>query len=247
MAEMIGRARYRGWTGARRPARRGQDALARFGSRLGAGWVAAALAIVLLWWNNALAAEPRVLLLRGWFGVFSTGLDGLADELKAKGVNVEVAGHLYWETALSDILQERATGKIAPLVLVGHSQGANNVIDMARALAAHNIPVDLLVTLAPFMQSPIPNNVVRAINYYQSPGWGAPLTTDDGFRGKLSNIDVSNDWTITHISIDKSPRIHADIAREVVVLSQGKEGVTREGAADAAISRNQPGGGALPR
>jgi len=31
--------------------------------------------------DGALAAEPRVILLRGWFGVFSTGLDTIADQL----------------------------------------------------------------------------------------------------------------------------------------------------------------------
>jgi len=178
------------------------------------------MAIVLLWGSCALAAEhPRVLLLRGWFGVFSTGLDALADELKAKGIHVDVAGHLYWETAVEDIVRERAAGKVASIVLVGHSQGANNVIDMARELAKHNIQVDLLVTLAPFLQEPVPANVLRAMNFYQSPGWGAPLTTAEGFHGKLLNIDVSGDWTITHISIDKSEKIHAKIAQEVLALA----------------------------
>jgi hypothetical protein len=200
------------------------------------------MAVALLWGNGALAAEPRVLLLRGWFGVFSTGLDSLADELKAKGINAEVASHLYWATAVSDILRERAAGKTRPLVLVGHSQGANNVIDVARSLEAHNVPVDLLVTLAPFMQNPVPANVVRAINYYQSPGWGSQIAPDRGFHGKLSNVNLADDWSITHISIDKSARIHADIAREIAALPQVKEG-----AEDAGIPRNLPAGGARSR
>jgi hypothetical protein len=200
------------------------------------------MAIALLWCNCAAAAEPRVLLLRGWFGVFSTGLDSLAGELRAKGINAEVAGHLAWSTAVTDILRERAAGKTGPLVMVGHSQGANNVIDVARALAAHNVPVDLLVTLAPFLQNPIPANVVRAINYYQSPGWGAPLTPGRGFHGKLSNIDVADDRSVLHISIDKSARIHAEISREIVALSQANEG-----AEGVATSRNPPAAAAQPR
>jgi hypothetical protein len=198
----------------------------QFGSRAGAGWVGAVVAITaiaLLWCDSALAAEPRVLLLRGWFGVFSTGLDSLADELKAKGIKAEVAGHLYWSTAVSDIVRARTAGNTGPLVLIGHSQGANNVIDAARSLEARNVPVDLLVTLAPFMQDPIPANVMRAINYYQSPGWGAPIAGDSSFHGKLSNIDVAGDPSIFHITIDKSARIHADIVREIVALSQSKQ------------------------
>ncbi|MGB6707823.1 MAG: hypothetical protein WBE94_22265, partial [Pseudolabrys sp.] len=95
--------------------------------------------------------------------------------------------------------------------------------DMARALAAHNVRVDLLVTLVPLMQNPVPANVVRAINYYQSPGiWGSPLVADPGFHGKLTNIDVADDPTILHISIDKSARIHSDISRERLALSRTK-------------------------
>jgi hypothetical protein len=43
------------------------------------------IAIALLW-SSATKAETRVYLLRGWFGVFSTGLDSLAEELRSKGI-----------------------------------------------------------------------------------------------------------------------------------------------------------------
>jgi hypothetical protein len=207
------------WT-LRTPARQVRK---QFDSGKGAFWTGVVLALTVFWCNCAVAAETRVILLRGWFGVFSTGLDSLADELKAKGIRAEAAGHLYWSTAVADIVRERAAGKIGPIVLIGHSQGANNVIDAARALETKNIPVDLLVTLAPMLQYPIPANVVRAINYYQSPGWGAPIAGDSNFHGKLSNIDVAGDPTIFHITIDKSARIHGDILREIMALSQSKQ------------------------
>jgi alpha-beta hydrolase superfamily lysophospholipase len=91
-------------------------------------------------------------------------LEAAAERKRAcvAGVNLRqalcsaAAGHSSWKTAVSDILRERAAGKTGPLVLMGHSQGANNVIDMARALSAHNVRVDLLVTLVPLMQNPVP-------------------------------------------------------------------------------------------
>ncbi|MGA7253649.1 MAG: hypothetical protein WBX35_20805 [Pseudolabrys sp.] len=213
-----------------------RDARHAIGVIAGTSWLVATMALALLWCGHAFAAQPKVVLLRGWFGVFSTGMDSLADELKAKGIHAQVAGHMSWKTAVSDILRERAAGKTGPLVLMGHSQGANNVIDMARALAAHNVRVDLLVTLVPLMQNPVPANVVRAINYYQSPGiWGSPLAADPGFHGKLTNIDVADDPTILHISIDKSARIHSDISREILALSQ-----TKTTAENEISSRNPP-------
>jgi hypothetical protein len=182
-------------------------------------WVGVVAVIALLYCSPA-RADTRVILLRGWFGVFSAGLDEIAEALRAKGIRTEVAGHLSWRTAADEILRERAEGNADALVLVGHSQGANNVIDMAQVLEAKNVPVALLVTLAPYRQNPIPGNVMRAINYYQSTGWGEPLTAGTGFRGKLSNIDVKEDTTVSHISIDKSARIQAEIAREIGAVAK---------------------------
>jgi hypothetical protein len=188
--------------------------------RAGARWAGAVAAIALIWCGFAFAAEPRVLLLRGWLGVFSSGMDSLADELKARGIDAEVRRHLYWTTAVSDILRDRAAGKIGALILVGHSQGADDAIEIARALQISHVPVDLLVTIAPYGQKPVPANVVRAIDYYQAGGWGSPLTPEAGFRGKLSNIDLADDPTIFHLNIDKSERIHAEILREIAALPQ---------------------------
>jgi len=170
-------------------------------------------------------AALRAAVDAGLVVAFVTGrpprwLDEIAEALKAKGIRVEVVGHLYWRTAADDILRERAEGKADALVLVGHSQGANNVIDMARELEAKNVPVALLVTLAPYRQNPIPGNVMRAINYYQSTGWGAPITAGTGFRGKLSNIDVKDDTTVSHINIDKSTRIQAEIERDIGAVAK---------------------------
>jgi hypothetical protein len=177
------------------------------------------LAIALVW-SSTTKAETRVYLLRGWFGVFSTGLDTLATELRSKGIKAETVGHLAWKTTVSNIVKDHASGKSGPLVLIGHSQGANNVIDMARLLQRENISVDLLVTLAPAMQDPIPGNVVQAINYYNSPGWGAPVSADAGYRGKLTNINLGGDIGLYHMAIDKNPRVQAEIERAILAVQQ---------------------------
>ena len=189
------------------------------GSKAGAMLGVLCIAIALLW-SSATKAETRVYLLRGWFGVFSTGLDSLAAELRSKGIKAETVGHLAWKTTVSNIIKWHASGNSNPLVLVGHSQGANNVIDMARLLQRENIPVDLLVTLAPAGQDPIPVNVMRAINYYNSPGWGAPVTADAGYRGKLTNINLGGDIGIFHVAIDKNPKIQAEIERAILSVPQ---------------------------
>jgi hypothetical protein len=184
--------------------------------RRNVGMSVVALAAIALFFCRPAHAEPQVFLVRGWFGVFSTGLDSIADALRDKGIRAEVIGHLQWKATAEEVLQQRNEGRNGALVLVGHSQGANNVIDMARLLEAHHVPVALLVTLAPYMQDPIPTNVIRAINYYQSSGWGAPITAAPGFRGELLNVDLSSDPTVAHINIDKNANVQADIARKIV-------------------------------
>jgi len=129
--------------------------------------------VLVLLWCGAAHSETQVYLLRGWFGVFSTGMDTMAEELRGKGINAEAIMHMFWRSAASKIIKERAAGHAAKIVLVGHSQGANNAIEFARELQAHNIPVDLLITLVPFMQDPVPPNVLRAIITTSRPG-GAP-------------------------------------------------------------------------
>jgi len=179
-----------------------------------------ALTLALFASGAANAAETRVYLLRGWFGVFSTGLDNLSAELRNKGIKSETVGHLAWKSTVASIIKAHQAGKLGALVLVGHSQGANNVIDMARLLEKEKIQVDLVVTLAPLLQDPIPGNVVRAINYYHSPGWGAPVYADAGYHGKLSNINLGGDLGLSHMAMDKSPQLQAEIARAILAVSR---------------------------
>jgi hypothetical protein len=186
-----------------------------FHSHVTAIAVFATMAVLLCCNVTFAAGPPKVILLRGWFGVFSTGLDGVATDLKAHGVDAEVAGHLNWQNEVTEILHERSAGRTGPLILIGHSQGANNVIDMARALESSHVPVDLLITLSPFMQNRVPGNVVKAVNYYQAPGWGQAIEAEPGFHGKLVNVNLADDPTISHIGIDKSTKIQTEILREI--------------------------------
>lgn len=181
-------------------------------------------------------AETRVYLLRGWFGVFSTGMDTIAAALRAQGVRAEAIGHLSWKSAAETILKERAAGRAGPIVLVGHSQGGNNVIDMARELAPHKVRVDLLITLAPFLQDAVPSNVARAVNYYQTPGWGTALVAEPGFGGELLNIDVEDTGTF-HVNIDKNAKVQAEIVSMIVALPGQKRAETPKPAAATSPAR----------
>jgi alpha-beta hydrolase superfamily lysophospholipase len=137
-------------------------------------------------------------LLRGWFGVFSMGLDAVTDQLKAQGINAEVAGHLSWQNEVAEILRERAAGRTGPLILVGHSQGANNVIDMARALEPSHVTVDLLITLSPFMQNRVPPNVAcQDQNEPNLPAGRSPSVRKPYFLSRKSGAHTLNTRSAT--------------------------------------------------
>jgi alpha-beta hydrolase superfamily lysophospholipase len=195
-----------------------------------ARWLVAALALL---WLGAARADTEVYLLRGWFNVFSTGMDSIAEQLRSKGIRAEAMSHLAWKSTVDKIVQERESGQSSRLVLIGHSQGANNAIDMARELDKRGVPVDLIITLVPWLQNPVPANVVRAVNYYQAPGWGSPLTAEPGFRGEIDNRNIAGDWGTLHITIDKTPKIQEAVIAEVLGLSRE----TPAGAATAGAVR----------
>jgi hypothetical protein len=185
-------------------------------------------ALALAWCHDAFAAENRVILLRGYLGLFSNGLDELSDELKAKGFDVEVRRHLYWTDIVNDILRDRAAGKIGTLTFVGHSQGGNDAIEIATALQVSHVPVDLIVALTPVYPKPVPANVARAIDYYQAGGWGSPLTPGQGFRGLLANHNVAGDQSISHFNIAENPRIRAEVLREIEAVPQAESARTQK-------------------
>ena len=184
-----------------------------------AGIRALVLALALLVVIGDAGAETRAFLLRGWFGVFSSGIDAMAADLSRRGIRAEAIGHLEWKSAAERIVRERAAGGATRIALVGHSQGANNIIDMARELEKHGIRVDLLVTLAPFLQDPVPPNVLRAVNYYQSPGWGTALSAGPGFAGELRNVDIGSDGGTFHVTIDKNAGVQARVIESIVALT----------------------------
>jgi hypothetical protein len=57
-----------------------------------------------------------------------------------------------------------------------------------------------------------------------------------GFHGSLANVDVSGDPNIGHISIDKSPRLHARAISEVLAVVKGHRMAAPSGPKPAAAN-----------
>jgi hypothetical protein len=46
------------------------------------------------------------------------------------------------------------------------------------------------------------------------------VVTDAAYHGKLSNINLGGDVGISHIAMDKSPKIQAEIERAILSVPQ---------------------------
>lgn len=170
----------------------------------------------------------RVYCMRGWLGIFSTGMDDLADKINHEVTSISVADEEWWR--LKDfLLKQKKAGKLnEPLVLVGHSWGADDQIRVAAELAAAGIPVDLLITIDPVTPPFIPPNVKRCINIYKShpvtdavPFWRGVAIAQSNTKVPVKNIDLREQKvgfdteTIDHINIEKNPGVHDLVLREI--------------------------------
>jgi hypothetical protein len=167
-------------------------------------------------------------------------MDELNDKLNRSGIRASVHSHTEYSMLVDQVVRARSAGIRYNVVIIGHSLGANDSLRMADELGDYKIPVSLVITYDPTASLPVPPNVHRVINFFSSAnGWGAPLTRASGFRGTLSNVDLSNDPSMGHTEIDKSPRLHnrsiAYIRGAVVV--EGDDFDPKAAAARAARSR----------
>jgi hypothetical protein len=146
-----------------------------------------------------------VYLLRGFMNVFSLGMDDLAAKIQRRGIPAVVANHTEWQAIADDIAAKMKAGWSGPVVLIGHSYGADAVMVMSEYLGKKGVTVNLVVPFDGTGSYQASANVQRVFNIYQREF--AKQTRGPGFHGELTNYYVS-DPDIGHMSIDKAPRLH---------------------------------------
>ena len=167
-------------------------------------------------------AAPRnvgthVYLLRGFMDIFSTGMDDLGDKLNRRGIRASVHGHGEYPSLADGIIDRYRQGIRENVVIIGHSLGANAAFQMAEQLG--KIPVPLIIAYDPTAPMTVSGNVARVVNFYSSTnGWGTAVGRGTGFRGTLSNVDLSRRGEVGHTDIDKSPSLHAQSISHILSL-----------------------------
>ena len=181
---------------------------------------------------TAVAANNRVghaYLFRGFIGVFSTGMNSLGDQLNKDGVETTVFQADQWSQVADTIAERYHNGPVEPVVLVGHSYGADNILRIAQKLKEKNVKIDLLVTLDPVTPPKVPANVMKTVDLYQSNGvmdampWlrGIPLEKESD-KVAVLNENIRTDRTdllkpgLNHFNIEKQPKVHAEVEKLVM-------------------------------
>lgn len=171
----------------------------------------------------ATEAHGRIFLLRGLLNVFSLGMDTLARKIRAKGMPAQVTNFTNWRGFASVLVNQYRTDKsLAPVVIIGHSLGADSSIDMANYLGANGVPVRLVVSFDGVHDGhAVGAGIDEVINYYKADGVGKTVTAGPGFTGTLTNVDVSDRTGIDHLNIEKSPALHAEVLAKLQAIFAG--------------------------
>lgn len=171
--------------------------------------------------SNQYRGEVHTML--GGLGLFSTGMRTLSGTI-VEECKIPAPSDMWYNAgnvtrSIEAYYQNHKNHR--PIILVGHSLGANEQIKVARNLNKVGIPVDLLVTVDAVSQSIVPPNVKHAMNFYK-PGYvpmfsGLKLKAVDPGKTHIDNVNVTTikGIEVNHFTIDKDPIVQAMIMNEV--------------------------------
>jgi pimeloyl-ACP methyl ester carboxylesterase len=116
-------------------------------------------------------ASGHIYLLRGLAGIFSTGLDVLDEKLLQRGYIVTIHPYDFYNSLAEEAARLQKSGK-GPIIIMGHSLGADAAIYMAEKMKKLGAPVALVVAFGPTTNLVAPSNVgssitTRATLWYQ--------------------------------------------------------------------------------
>jgi pimeloyl-ACP methyl ester carboxylesterase len=162
---------------------------------------------------------PPIFVMRGGLNIFSTGMDVLAKELTAKGYPAISGSFVDWRGEMTKMVAAYQAHPY-PIVIIGHSYGADSALLMAYKLRDENIPVALLVFYDLTDSGRVPPNVAHVLNFRSSSATGINVTVTGGahFHGTITNVTRSD---LNHLNIDKAEDLHQQTIDEIASLRGG--------------------------
>lgn len=172
--------------------------------------------------------KGQVYTMRGLGGIFSRGMNRLEDTLEDH-YHIRTSSTIWYKAnELSDFIHKNYESKAltGPIVLIGHSLGANEQIKVAKNLAKWDIPVDLLITIDAVAPMVVPSNVKEAFNIYK-PGVvpmfsGLRLrSADPALQSRIDNYNAATELTqayVNHFTIDKHALVQKLMLEKVLSI-----------------------------
>ncbi len=164
--------------------------------------------------EHVFKSKAQVFVMRGGLGgLFSKGMNRLQSTLE-KDYNIHAESTIWYkQTILSDyIIKHYGTKTLpGPIILAGHSLGANDQIKVATALNKAHIPVALLIIVDATSPRKIPPNVKYVLNVYKPshvPVFkGLAVVAMDPSQTKVENINVATlpNCSVNHFNLEKHP------------------------------------------
>ncbi len=177
--------------------------------------------VVLAQASSNLNTDAQIYLLRGLANVFSRGMDELGAKLTAEGFSPVVLNHRGWQHSADTIARNYRNGRRAPIILIGHSLGANNAYRIARRLNGKNIPVAYFASFDPTQAFTVPNNVQYFVNFYQNNGVGRRASFAPSRHKQKVNLNLTSSPGLNHRNIDQSRRL------QDIVMARVRQVTTR--------------------
>lgn len=199
--------------------------------------------------------QGEVYLLRGLFNVFSLGMDSMGEQLRAQGVDASVHSGPSWPYLGEQISAYHKQGKAhGPLIISGHSYGADDAIRLARTLRDQGVQVDALVLVDPTLPPKVPANVGLCVNFYLSnpaTDWmpwlrGVPVERESqstevknrDLRGLPDHESLIKE--VNHFTIEEHPTVQRLVVDQILeVLHRG--GVIKQNPISTATSTVEVG------
>src|SRR6202030_2115345 len=139
-------------------------------------------------------SRAHVYLLRGLMNIFSLGMDTLAEKIQRHGIYATVHNYSEWQTLADHAAAAYHAGKEGPIIIIGHSLGADAVMQMAAYLGQKGVPVALAVPFDGTQSLYASGNIGRVVNMTQRDY--AFMRKGATFKGTLVNVDVRSDPSI---------------------------------------------------
>ncbi len=156
-------------------------------------------------------AAGHIYLLRGFAGIFSTGLDELGDMLTRRGYKATVHSYTEYPALAEQAAAEQKSGR-GPIVIIGHSFGADAAISMAEEMKKRGASVALIVSFAPTVRLTPPSNARQVVNYYQGE---VSIAKAARSASHISNVNLTDRPDVNHFNIEKIQRFQRQVLARV--------------------------------